>query len=152
MKESTTSSDGGTRVGEVQEALIRLVRATESMRARQAAKAGIGVTEMRALARIVERGHETPKELAASLELSTGATTALIDRMESLGVIVRQPNHQDRRSLTLLPTAHGETLMETIREAFVEPMDAALGTTGDAALQRIASTLAAVADHFDQAG
>lgn len=139
-------------IADVQVAIVRLVRATESLRAHEAAKAGVGVTEMRALARVVERGSATPKELAASLELSTGATTALIDRMESLGVVVRRPNDHDRRSLILVPTAHGTELMETIRGAFLGPVDAALGGAGDAELRRLAATLTAVADHFEQTG
>ncbi|WOQ69982.1 MarR family transcriptional regulator [Microbacterium limosum] len=43
----------------------------------------------------------TPRDVALALGISTASTTALIDRLESAGVVAREPNPRDRRSLIL---------------------------------------------------
>ena len=43
----------------------------------------------------------TPGRLGAALELSSGATTAVLDRLERLGHLHRERDHGDRRRVTL---------------------------------------------------
>lgn len=56
----------------------------------------------------------TPKQSGEYLELSTGAMTSLIDRLEQRGHIERRPNPNDRRSILLHLTPSGETVARQI--------------------------------------
>ncbi len=58
---------------------------------------GVNVTDMECLALMVYRGVASPSELASHTGLSSGATTAMLDRLERSHLIERRPNPQDRR-------------------------------------------------------
>jgi len=59
---------------------------------------GVNVTDMECLGLIFLKGVATPSELARYTGLSSGATTAMLDRLEKAGMIARRPNPNDRRS------------------------------------------------------
>ena len=67
----------------------------------------------------------TPGELAAKLELSSGAMTNRIDRMERAGLVRRGPDPTDRRGVRIEPTDTGDrvwresTNAQAIKEALV---------------------------------
>lgn len=63
------------------------------------AKLGVSATDMECLGAIFFKGITTPSEVAKYTGLSTGATTAMLDRLEKSGLIQRSPNPNDRRSL-----------------------------------------------------
>jgi DNA-binding MarR family transcriptional regulator len=47
------------------------------------------------------KGISTPSELARYAGLTTGATTAMLDRIENAGFIRRKPNPRDRRGVLI---------------------------------------------------
>ncbi|HET7604760.1 MAG TPA: MarR family transcriptional regulator [Sphingomicrobium sp.] len=53
---------------------------------------------------LAERGKATPKQLAESTGLSTGAITGIVDRLERAGFASREPNPDDRRSIIVRAT------------------------------------------------
>jgi DNA-binding MarR family transcriptional regulator len=59
---------------------------------------GVNVTDMECLALLFFRGISTPSELSRYTGLSSGATTAMLDRLETAKLIKRQANPDDRRS------------------------------------------------------
>src|SRR5437764_12044109 len=59
---------------------------------------GLNATDMECLGVIFFKGVATPSELARYTGLSSGATTAMLDRLEKSELIARRPNLQDRRS------------------------------------------------------
>src|SRR5512147_3196898 len=61
-------------------------------------KLGVNVTDMECLGLIFLKGLATPSELGRYAGLSSGATTAMLDRLEKTGIIERRPNPNDRRS------------------------------------------------------
>jgi len=65
---------------------------------------GVNVTDMECLGLIIHQGLATPTELARHTGLSSGATTAMLDRLEKSGLIERHPNPADRRG-TLIKLA-----------------------------------------------
>src|SRR5215471_776702 len=65
---------------------------------------GVNVTDMKCLDIISLRGSVRPSELAAWTGLSTGATTALIDRLEKRQLVARRPNPEDRRGTIIVLT------------------------------------------------
>jgi DNA-binding MarR family transcriptional regulator len=52
----------------------------------------------------------TPADLCDLLDYDRGAMTRLLNRMEDKGILVRRPNPQDRRGLTLELTEKGRGL------------------------------------------
>jgi len=65
---------------------------------------GVNVTDMECLALIFFRGLATPSELARYTGLTSGATTAMLDRLEKARLIERRPNPQDRRGTLIVLT------------------------------------------------
>jgi len=63
---------------------------------------GVNATDMECLGVILFKGLTTPKELAQYTGLSSGATTAMLDRLEKSELIARRPNPQDRRSIHIV--------------------------------------------------
>src|SRR5512141_1190741 len=69
-----------------------------------AERLGLNVTDMECLGLLFHRRVASPSELARHTGLTSGATTAMLDRLERSGLIQRQPNPNDRRGtlITLL--------------------------------------------------
>jgi len=79
----------------------------------------MGATDMRALFFIAEAGPgATPKQVAEFLELSTGATTSLVDRMTDAGTLVREAHPTDRRSVILKVTPAGNKAVATVADVY----------------------------------
>ena len=69
--------------------------------------AGLNVTDMECLRLLFLKGIATPSELARHTGLTSGATTAMLDRLEKAGLIERQPNPDDRRGILITPVESG---------------------------------------------
>jgi DNA-binding MarR family transcriptional regulator len=76
------------------------IREVLAFAAAMARRTGLGLSEMAALEHLQHAGEEglTPTQLGRRLSLSSGAVTALVDRMERAGQAERRPNPRDRRS------------------------------------------------------
>ncbi len=62
-------------------------------------KMGVNSTDFQALDLLFYRGDATPSELSKYTGLSSGATTAMIDRLERLELVTRESNPNDRRGV-----------------------------------------------------
>lgn len=65
--------------------------------------AGINATDMECLRFLFLKGTATPSELARQTGLTSGAATAMLDRLEKAGFIERRPNPDDRRGTLITP-------------------------------------------------
>lgn len=65
--------------------------------------AGLNVTDMECLRFLFAKGIASPTELAKHTGLTSGATTAMLDRLEKAGLIERRPNPADRRGFLIAP-------------------------------------------------
>lgn len=65
--------------------------------------AGLNVTDMECLRLLFQKGVATPSELARQTGLTSGATTAMLDRLEKAELIERRPNPNDRRGTLIVP-------------------------------------------------
>jgi DNA-binding MarR family transcriptional regulator len=66
----------------------------------------------------------SPGELGQRLGMSSGATTAVVDRLERAGHVRRVPDERDRRRLTLHRAENAAALLA----AFFEPLNASMDT------------------------
>lgn len=62
---------------------------------------GVNVADMQCLAFVAHRESSSPSEIARHTGLSSGATTAMLDRLEVGGLITRTPNPCDRRGILI---------------------------------------------------
>ncbi len=61
---------------------------------------GLNATDSECLSYLsINGGMATPKELGRYTGLTTGSTTAMLDRLEKVGYISRKPNPKDRRGV-----------------------------------------------------
>ena len=65
--------------------------------------AGLNVTDMECLRFLFLKGIATPSELARHTGLTSGAATAMLDRLEKADLIERHPNPHDRRGTHITP-------------------------------------------------
>jgi DNA-binding MarR family transcriptional regulator len=62
---------------------------------------GMGITDLKAMSILLQEGSATPGRLSARLGLTSGAMTAVIDRLERRQYAKRQADHSDRRKVTV---------------------------------------------------
>lgn len=70
-------------------------------------KLGLNVTDMECLGLVFHKELAAPSELARYTGLSSGATTAMLDRLENSGLIERHPNPDDRRGTLIVLSKTG---------------------------------------------
>lgn len=69
---------------------------------------GLSAAEILALAHLSLEGALGPTELVRRLHMTTGAMTALLDRLADRGLIVREPHATDRRRVVVRLTKGGK--------------------------------------------
>ena len=116
------------------EAVMMQLRALSTVHDRldqyAASRFGLNRTDLRALDLIGQAGAISPTALAASLGMSTGATSSVLDRLEAAGYARREPDPDHRRRTLVRMTARAEQLSaavfaplirDTIDQARVHP-------------------------------
>jgi DNA-binding MarR family transcriptional regulator len=83
---------------------------------------GINVTDMKCLDIITLKGSATPSELALQTGLSTGATTAMIDRLERAKLIERHSHPSDRRMTIVALSNHAMRKLPVFFESLATAM------------------------------
>jgi DNA-binding MarR family transcriptional regulator len=63
---------------------------------------GVNITDIECLGLLFHKGISTPSQLSEYTGLSSGATTAMLDRLEKSGIIERRPNPEDRRGTLIV--------------------------------------------------
>lgn len=64
-------------------------------------KLGMSITDWECLSLLTIKGTSTPTEIARYTGLTTGSTTAMLDRLERANLITRRPNANDRRGVLI---------------------------------------------------
>jgi DNA-binding MarR family transcriptional regulator len=96
--------------------LRALILAGERYRQALSEHVGLGVTETQAVSYLTVHGDRGQNELATDLGLSSGASTALVDRLERQGIAERYPHPSDRRRTLVRLTARGDAVVREGRE------------------------------------
>jgi DNA-binding MarR family transcriptional regulator len=148
----------------VRDDLVRLLQrhAAEADRLGQvfAERNGLHATDWAALLAVMQADHAgrplTPGRLGDHLGLSSGATTAVIDRLERAEHVQRARDVADRRRVTLHYAATAAELAEAFFRPLAARMDAMLAaySADELAVVRrfLADWVALVHDHRRQAG
>ena len=86
---------------EIQQAFMRLNAALHTLSSSVSVDTKLTLSEIVANEHLRMDGPLTPKELSNRVQMGSGATTALIDRLEARGFVKRVPHPNDRRSLLI---------------------------------------------------
>jgi len=100
--------------------------------------AGVNVTDMECLRMLFLKGRASPSELAKHTGLTSGATTAMLDRLEKAGLIKRQPNPNDRRGTLVAPAESGAAKAASWFESARKAQDDLISSYSAAELEIIA--------------
>ena len=113
-------------------ALARLLNLTES--------------DVLAIQHLAWAGALTPGQLAAQLRLTSGGTTALLQRLERIGYVAREPHPEDRRSTLLRLTPEAERDLGRLYAPLVRAIDATAGDLEEEARATFVAFLSAIAE------
>lgn len=106
---------GGGVYDEVVRQLRAVILAGEDYRQALARATGLGVTETQALSYLAIYGERGQTDLASDLGITTGAATALVDRLERQEIAERFAHPSDRRRLVVRLRPRGRAIIEQSR-------------------------------------
>lgn len=102
---------------------------------------GFNRTDGRCVDLIDQAGGMTAGELAKAANLTTGAVTAVIDRLEAAGVARRVPDPADRRRVRIEVTPRLWELMEPLLGPMLAESEALLAELSDEEMSRMTAFL-----------
>jgi DNA-binding MarR family transcriptional regulator len=153
---SDPSDDGGTvtetsltrdtpAVRDIAVAMADADSAHRRLRSVFAASVGLSPVEFNALMRIAQVDDLTPKALANHLDITTGAVTAMTDRLVGAGLVDRRPNPDDRRSLLLGLTEMGDRARQSVYGQYYDAIARALEGAPDVPVNGLVALLESTA-------
>jgi DNA-binding MarR family transcriptional regulator len=98
---------------------------------------------------LVSRSPCTANELAQALEQTPSAITRLLDKLESIGAVRREPHAQDRRALQIVVTEQGQALWEQLRQRGERAMEFSLRDLSPAEREQLTHLLTRVRDSLN---
>ncbi|MCL4271046.1 MAG: MarR family transcriptional regulator [Anaerolineales bacterium] len=111
--------------------------------------AGFNATDMECLRLLFLKGTATPTELARHTGLTSGATTAMLDRLEKAGLIERRPNPNDRRGTLVAPEKSSSEKMASWFESARNAQDKLISNYSESELEIIADVFERFAKLWD---
>jgi DNA-binding MarR family transcriptional regulator len=139
--------DLDTRAMEVFGRIFRLSRAMGDRMEKAYAPFGISRGEFDVLATLRRSGEPyalSPRQLSATLMLTTGGMTGRLDKLERAGLLRRSPDPHDRRGLQVTLTEKGLDLIDQAVGAGLAAQTAALSALDDAQAGQLADLLRAL--------
>ena len=116
----------GRAGGKVHPATLRvreLADMTRQFEKRLQEHLAVNPTDLVAMQHLIQRGPLTAGQLAEAIELSPGATTTVIDRLEALGHVQRVMDPSDRRVVSIVATESSRHKAEAMLWAMIGAID-----------------------------
>jgi len=95
--------------------LLRTYRALSHIAERSISDTGLGLTDFATLEALLHKGPLTIGEIQSRVPLALGSMTAVVDRLERRGLILRTPSPADRRAKVLRLSPKGRAV---VKDAF----------------------------------
>lgn len=109
---------------------------------------GMHPTDIKCLDFLSDVKFATAGELAKITGLTTGAITAVIDRLEKIGFVKREADSKDRRKIIVRIVAEHPNNLELVRNIFVDKLPNNLSEYKDEELNLIANWNKKLSDIF----
>lgn len=139
--ESDSARPGGDAIAALAKALRLLSVTGEHLSHVLARQLKLAPSDLVALGHLYNDGPLTPRELATRMEMTSGTMTALLDRVERAGFLIRNSNPDDRRSLLISVTPAGEHAVQWVDEHVDATLREALASTPEAVVTALVGVL-----------
>jgi len=88
--------------------LMKAHRALERVATRSIESSEVGLSDFAIMEMLLHKGPQPVNEIGRRVELTSGAITTAVDRLESRGLVTREAHSSDRRARIVRLTAAGE--------------------------------------------
>lgn len=105
--------------------LMKAHRALGRLATRSIESSEVGLSDFAVLEMLLHKGPQPVNEIGRRIELTSGAITTAVDRLESLDLVTREAHPSDRRARIVRLTAAGEEQAAKIFAAHKAAMDSA---------------------------
>src|SRR4051812_14111912 len=108
MKSTSTKKavdDSGTHLWLV---MMKAHRALQRLATRSIESSEVGLSDFGVLEMLLHKGPQPVNEIGRTIELTSGAITTAVDRLESRGLVTREAHPSDRRARIVRLTAAGK--------------------------------------------
>ena len=112
--------------------------------------AGLNTTDMECLRLLFQKGTASPSELAKHTGLTSGATTAMLDRLEKAELIERRPNPNDRRGTLIVPAKSSAKKVAAWFESARQAQDELISSYSESELEIIVDVFERFVKLWDQ--
>lgn len=106
--------------------LLRSYRALSHIAERSISGTGLGLTDFATLEALLHKGPLTIGEIQSKVPLALGSMTAVVDRLERRGLILRTPSPSDRRAKVLKLSPKGRAVVEEIFRRHAADLESAM--------------------------
>jgi len=117
-----TADGSGTHLWLV---LMKAHRTLQRLAIRSIESSEVGLSDFAVMEMLLHKGPQPVNEIGRRVELTSGATTTAVDRLESRGLVTREAHPSDRRTRIVRLTAAGEKLAAEIFAGHKAAMDLA---------------------------
>src|SRR6185295_19426528 len=117
-----TDAESGTHLWLV---LMKAHRALERVAIQSIEAFGVGLSDFGVMELLLHKGPQPVNEIGRRIDLTSGAITAAVDRLEARGLVAREAHPTDRRARIVRLTARGEGQAATVFAGHKKAMDSA---------------------------
>ena len=148
----TESGAGSFHAGPHSRALRRVITLNREIGFQLRRIMGLKETDYTAMALLMRRSMG-PTELARTLHITTASATAMVDRLARAGHVVREPDSEDRRRMTVRAVPRSRAGVAGHVAPMIEMVDAELAEMDEegrqAVLQFLTGTAARMEEHLN---
>src|SRR5260221_10230919 len=107
--------------------LMKAHRTLERLATRSIESSEVGLSDFAVMEMLLHKGPQPVNEIGRRIELTSGAITTAVDRLESRGLVTREAHPRDRRARIVRLTAAGEREAARTLPVYKGPMALAPG-------------------------
>src|SRR5450631_4409311 len=105
--------------------LMKAHRALQRLATRSIESSEAGLSDFAVMEMLLHKGPQPVNEIGRRVELTSGAITTAVDRLESRGLVTREAHPSDRRARIVRLTTRGEEQAATVFAGHKTAMDCA---------------------------
>src|SRR5436853_2389185 len=105
--------------------LMKAHRTLQRLATRSIEASEIGLSDFAVMEMLLHKGPQPVNEIGRRIELTSGAITTAVDRLESRGLVTREAHASDRRARIVRLTAAGQKQATRIFDGHKTAMDVA---------------------------
>ncbi|ATB38697.1 Transcriptional regulator, MarR family [Cystobacter fuscus] len=118
--------------GEIGDRLRLVSLLTRRIEQRLGEHLGVNLTDLSAMEHLISNGPLTPSDLASRLEVTTAASTHIVDRLERAGHVSRERDATDRRKVLVVPVEASVARVIQQLTPMLESLDAVVAGLSEA--------------------